>query len=82
VEIMMTLKDAFKLTPAELLAEGYTPIEHDEECGDDGDAENGPHFWHSPAYTEWLKGDQYVIVVDGEVVEHGTNPPECEDLPF
>lgn len=28
---------------------------YDEQCGDDGDAENGPRFWHQPAHSIWWK---------------------------
>lgn len=28
---------------------------HDERCGDDGDAENGPHPWREPALSSWWR---------------------------
>ncbi len=61
-----------------LQAAGYTCQKHAAEWEDIGGPESGPKVVGHPDYDEWTNGDDYLIVVGGEVVEVGTNPPTPE----
>jgi len=61
---------------AELKRLGFKEVVHPAEWEDDGDSESGPHLNGHDEYSEWSLGDKYVIVVDGEIVDQGTYPPE------
>jgi hypothetical protein len=56
-------------------AEGFVAFDREEDWEDIGGPESGPRIVGHPAYVEWLRGDEYIIVVDGEVAERGVNPP-------
>lgn len=48
---------------------GYERTHYASTLRDVGDAENGPRLSGHPSYTEWRRGDHYVIERDGFVVD-------------
>jgi hypothetical protein len=65
-----------------LNALGYVCTQHPASWEDVGDAESGPQIAGGPAFDEWTLDDSFIIVVDGEVVEYGTQMPCPPDFPF
>lgn len=57
-----------------LSALGYVSEEVEAHWEDVGGPESVPNLQGHPAYTAWTKEDQFIIVVDGEVVDWGTDP--------
>lgn len=57
-----------------LSALGYKAEEFEEHWEVVGGPESGLNLQGHPAYTAWTKEDQFIIVIDGEVVDWGTDP--------
>lgn len=53
---------------------GYVEERFQEYWEDVGGPESGPRLVGHRAHSVWMCGDQYIIVEDGVVVEHGTDP--------
>ena len=57
-----------------LSALGYVAEEVEEYWEDVGGPESGPKLEGCRAHTVWTRQDQFIIVMDGEVVDWGTDP--------